>query len=408
MLGRDAIIEEAGRCVKCAYCLPYCPTYRLLAEESDSPRGRIELIRRVAEGDLAPASAAVHLDRCLGCRACERHCPSQVNYAALLAAARNAQRDARPALQQLPAGIFQAALARLPYSPLAARATKVWPWLRPLVQKLLPRYSRLLGKPLTGHHWQEIYPAARPNGRRVALFTGCVARLTEGDVINAGIQLLNRLGYEVAIPQQQGCCGAMARHAGDSRTEQAQCQANRQAFAASGAEAVLYFASGCGIQLQESDPASRQESSQPPALPSREICDFLVADPGLAQLPLRPLKARAALHTPCTHKLLPGRDAPRQLLARIPEIDLHPLAEDGLCCGGAGLYLLTQPALSDRLAENKCQQIQADGAELLLTTNTGCAIQLETSLARVGPRILHPLLLLAQQLDHSPSSGATP
>ncbi len=392
MLGGEEIIREAERCVKCAYCLPHCPTYRLLERETDSPRGRIELIRRVAEGGLAPTEAARYLDPCLSCRACERCCPSKVDYGALIAAARVRQRDALSPGRRLAADQLRRLLAKLPYSPLAPWLSRIgWPLAKGLAASAAPRHARLFRRPPRPGVWRNRYPAKQPNGARVALFTGCVARLSEGETVSAAITVLNHLGYEVLIPDKQSCCGAMDRHAGDSEAEARLGQNNRRVFSLPDTEAMLFLASGCGQQLLESAP--------PLTIPVREVCDFVVASTHFKQLAPRPLKARAALHTPCSHRNLPEADAPLRMLTAIPRLETRPLDEDGLCCGGAGLYLLTQPTLSDRLAENKRRQMIDDGADLLLTTNTGCALQLSGSLADGAPRVVHPIVLLAEQLD---------
>lgn len=391
---RQQVLEQAGRCVRCAYCLPHCPTYRLLQSEADSPRGRIALARRLAATGSGENSLSAPLERCLGCGACEAACPSGVGYRALLHGARALLAAEQPPLRRGWRQLRLLALSAAPYHPLlVALLRRSWPLLRHLLRRLQPPLAALAPPRLTPLPSLPA-PDAAATGARVALFTGCLARLVDGAALTAAVRLLTALGCQVAMPAQQRCCGAMHAHSGE-RTSTLQA-ANREAFA--GFDALLYLASGCGSELQ----------SQKLGLPVVEISDYLSRHPKLAQLPLRPLAQRIRLHTPCSQKAPFGDpQAPWRLLAQIPQLELLALEESDHCCGGAGLYLLEQPHLAARLVAAPRAAIQRDPPAAVVTSNLGCALHLRAALAPLGVPVLHPVELLAQQLI-GPEDGFSP
>ncbi|RMG36454.1 MAG: 4Fe-4S dicluster domain-containing protein, partial [Gammaproteobacteria bacterium] len=214
LISLENALAEADRCVKCGLCLPHCPTYRLYADESESPRGRIALAEALLRGQLEPDAALQgHLDRCLLCRACEVHCPSGVRYAAILD-------SARAQLQENAPGVAVTA----PDSPLMTAAARLartlrLPGLRGRLARALPIEDQA---PAPGTY----PPADAPRGR-IGLLIGCVTRTQQPGALQAAIRLLNALGYEVVIPDAQECCGALAAHQGDLATAQRQIEANR-------------------------------------------------------------------------------------------------------------------------------------------------------------------------------------
>lgn len=405
-----ARVEEArllaltDQCVMCGLCLPYCPTYRVDAIEAESPRGRIALARALALGTLAPTPATLlHLDQCLGCLACQKVCPSLVQYEAILVHTRAALAPARPAPPRDMDTAFRSvlrnpmrltALARLGAAMHAGR------WL-PLLGHLLPRASIWRRLALTQPRVPRArrWPAAPPNRHpraRVALFRGCVASVYDRDTAAAGTYLLEALGYEVVEPTPACCCGALPRHAGDLANAQAEAARTRNALQATGASVVLVSATGCfGDMRGEVLPGGSPRVA--------DIHAFLAADERFATLRFKPLARRAALHLPCTQVNVVGEvDAIRTLLARIPELTVLTLPQQPRCCGAAGSYYIEHPAIADQLRDEQLDQARTLAPDLMLTTNIGCRLHLGNGLRQRDASIpvLHPLALLAQQLDN--------
>ena len=381
---------DVDRCVKCGLCLPDCPTYRLSGSENESPRGRVALIEGVLQGGLDPADDAVrrHLDSCLLCRSCERGCPSGVPYGRILDEARAAWLPrARPAWY-----------TRLVEHPTALRAAtlgaKMVPrWVtRPAAPfyrlHLLARALHAESPPAPGH-----YPAERSPARgRVGLFLGCATRAQQGSALQAAVFLLNRLGFDVIVPSRATCCGALAAHRGDREHAERLAEQNRNAYG-EGLDAVISVASGCGIHLDACTPGLRA--------PHRDVCRFLIESGGLSSDHLAPRAQRAALHTPCSvANVYRGGPWAFDLLTMVPGLSVTRIGGDGGCCGAAGDYLMRHPATAERLRQPLLDQALDDGADVVLTSNVGCAMHLAAGLLerRSQMEVLHPVELLARQL----------
>jgi glycolate oxidase iron-sulfur subunit len=231
-------------------------------------------------------------------------------------------------------------------------------------------------------------PAARG---RVGLFAGCATSVQQGGALQDALSLLRAIGFAVEIPADAGCCGALAIHHGDRPEAQRLAARNRAAFD-SGLDAVVSIASGCGVQLDD----------YAPALPARhlDICRFLAESDALDAVHFRPLPARVLLHTPCTvENVYRGARWARDLLSRIPAIEILDAAEAGQCCGSAGDYMLRHPETAARLRRPIVDQAKASGATILATSNVGCALHIAEGLgAEAGVEVLHPVQLLARQL----------
>lgn len=400
----DTLLELADRCVMCGLCLPHCPTYRLLRNEADSPRGRIALMQAVATGKLeADNELCRHLDRCLACRACERMCPSKVEYGRLIDTTRD--RLDRPAGKALDS-LLQAVADK---QKLQRGATALRGYQRSGLQWLARKSGLLKGLDLGALEallpaipdavkLNAHYPASAPARGAVGLFVGCIGSVMEGELQLATIRLLNVLGYDVHIPAGQGCCGSLHQHNGERGGAAALAQANSAAFAGLELEAVISTASGCAAQLFEY-PALYDETL---GAPLYEVCDFLQQYWPEDGPPLKHQPLRAVLHLPCTQRnVLRRPDAAAELLARIPDLELEPLAGNDLCCGAAGSYMLTQPELAAELRQVKLDALQRQQPALLLSNNTGCAMHLANGMRAQGIEleVLHPVLLLARSLD---------
>jgi glycolate oxidase iron-sulfur subunit len=395
-------VAGADQCVKCGMCLPHCPTYRITLNEAESPRGRIALMQGLASGQLEASPALQgHLDRCLTCRACEVVCPADVPYGTLIDSAREllAQRDPS---RNRSARLMGAVMTRAPLR--FAAALLLWLYQRLGLQRLV-RATRLLGRGdlarleslLPPIHLPRLPATRARGGEPVALFANCTSPLVEPHALDAAVLLLEQLGCEVRVPAGQGCCGAIHQHAGLPGAARACAQRNLRVFA--GPEPVLGIASGCTAQLVEYDllagPAAKDFAAR-----THDLHRWLAAHPRLAALRFAPLAARVLLHTPCTlRNVVKGEGAVRALLERIPGLQVESL-ETG-CCGAAGSYFLTQPALADALAQARVEQVRARQPDLVLSSNHGCAIHLGAALRRAGVTVpvWHPLRLLAQQLS---------
>ena len=274
-----SLLAEANHCVACGLCLPHCPTYRITLSEADSPRGRIALISGVASGRI-PMNArfALHMDRCLTCRACEAVCPNHVAYGQLVDGARAIMMQSSSVIPGQSAGIQKSGLRILAEKEFIAKPARL-DVLRPFLRlyqssglQALVRKSGVLGKTKlavleaqlphigtpcstfneTTESWQAIYPASGNSRGEVALFLGCVARLADVVTLNSTIFVLNRLGYTVHVPSAQTCCGALHQHDGDMQTSVHLAQENVAAFNGLNLHAIISTASGCGAQLVES------------------------------------------------------------------------------------------------------------------------------------------------------------
>ncbi|MBX7215242.1 MAG: 4Fe-4S dicluster domain-containing protein [Thermoflexales bacterium] len=403
-------------CVHCGLCLPSCPTYRETLLEMASPRGRIYLMRGVSDGAISLASD-VFVDQmglCLNCRACEAVCPSGVKYGGILEASRvqvqrlRAEGAAGTAGPRMGArerlvrgfvfgrlfrdmGLFRAFSGLLRFyqrSGLQALARKLGV-LKLLgmaeMEHMLPRMSARFVVPRGQAH-----PAPAARQYRVAMLSGCVMATAFADVHGATVRVLQRNGCEVVFPAGQGCCGALHTHGGDLDGGRALARANIAAFEAAGLDtldAIVINAAGCGSTLKEyghllADDPAWAARAMAFADKVRDVHEFLASIP-LNTRDLRPLPRTVTFQEPC-HLAHAQRITaqPRKLLAAIPQLKVLEMAESALCCGSAGVYNITQPEMAGRLGARKVDNALATGAEIVVTANPGCAIQLETELGR--------------------------
>ena len=371
--------EAAGllrACVHCGFCQATCPTYQLLGDELDSPRGRIHLIKQVLEGDLPTARTQLHLDRCLTCRACETACPSGVQYGRLLEIGRQVviERQPRPWVQRVLRRVLAAWLTGPLFAPSVAMGRVLRPLLpRALAVSLPPRLAAG-AVPNTGQHI-----------RTVLLLGGCVQPALAPRITAATVRVLHSLNIRTVTPPQAGCCGAIHQHLDAPAAAQADARRNIDAWwphVQAGVEAIIVNTSGCGTQLRDygvllrDDPRYAARAARISAL-VRDVSELVA--PHVAVLRERvPALAgqRVACHSPCSlqHAQRLG-GVVEQLLTGLGVV-LVPVAEPALCCGAAGTYHLLQPALSQSLRERKLAALTQGQPQRIVSANLGCLLQL--------------------------------
>ena len=409
-LAAPATLDDIRSCVHCGICLPACPTYRALGEEMDSPRGRVYLMRAVAEGRLDVTETYTHhLDLCLGCRACETACPAGVPFGSLLETARaEIERGGRRPLRRrlLEAFIFGV----FPHPHRLAivlgllRRYRRW-GLQALVRRsgLLRRIPPLAAMdallhdiPRTDGAPPEFLAARGRALGRVALLTGCVQRHLFADVNHDTMRLLALAGWDVVAPREQGCCGALELHGGRLDAFRARARA-LAATLPSDVDWIVTNAAGCGSALRDYGHWVDEDATRRVAARSRDVTELLVE----ADLPLGSLPLTVTYHDPC--HLAHGqrvRTAPRALLGRIPDLTVVPLADSDLCCGSAGVYNVLEPEMADRLLALKIARIVETGARTVVTGNPGCLMQIARGARARGLdlELVHPVTLLARAM----------
>lgn len=408
----EAILPGAERCVACGLCLPVCPTYRLTRDEAESPRGRIALMRALAQSSLPPsATLQQHLQHCLVCRACEKACPSYVPYGQIIDATRalattreSSAHASTPTIRFLdwligdPDRLFR--IGKLLYYYQRSGIQRLLRVIGSLRLIRTDKLDALLPSLATPKKLHSFYPARGIRKGRVSLFIGCIAQITDLKTHEAAIQLLNTLGYDVRVPAQQTCCGALHLHAGNAEPAKRLMHRNLDAFG-DGTETVLTTTSGCGALLREYGIHLKTSAAATFGAHIMDISEFLLhAD--WSKVSFRPFPRRIAVHDPCSlTNTLRQEKAPYALLNMIPGAEIIPLAENNFCCGGAGAYPLTQPEMAERLRTNKVQQLQHAKPDILVTSNIGCALHLAAGIreAKLDIEVVHPVVLLEKQLQ---------
>lgn len=395
------MIDAIDACVHCGFCLPACPTYQVLEQEADSPRGRIVLMKEVLEGSMELEVASPHLDACLGCLACVTACPSGVEYGDLITSFRmTTESERRRPVAQTAAR--QLALGTIP-NPNRFRAAARLGSVGKVFGRLLPdEFQAMLGllpdrlpaaQPLQPH-----YAAVGEVRGRVALLAGCAQQVLMPAINLATIHVLTRNGFEVVVPPAQGCCGALAAHAGDGKRARNAARNNLQAFPAD-VDAVITNAAGCGSGLKDYALWLRGEPEEEAARDLGERSMDVTAF--LARLKLRPPEnlaaepVRVAWHDACHLAHGQGITAePRQIISALPGVTLVELEDNINCCGSAGIYNIEQPEIAARLGSLKAESIQRAAPDVVLSSNIGCLTQLQAH-AAPGTRVMHIMQFLA-------------
>jgi glycolate oxidase iron-sulfur subunit len=409
-------MEKILDCVHCGFCLPTCPTYVVLGNEMDSPRGRIYLMRSAVEGRVSISENFVkHMNLCLVCRACETACPSGVEYGHLIEAARG--QVERQYTYGLTDRIFRRfilrtftdrRLLRLLLAPLRAyqrlgaqRLVRASGLL-----KLLGRWGAMeafmptMPDAALGHDFPEVTPPLGQRRGRVALLLGCAQHAFFPGVNQATARVLANNGFEVVAPKGQGCCGSLFVHEGEREHGKALARKTIDVFEATGADFVAINAAGCGSVMKEYGELLKGDAryADRAATFARKVRDVseILADSGLAG-PLHPVKLRVAYHDAC--HLAHGqrvRSQPRSLLAAIPGLTLVSLQEADFCCGSAGVYNLLHPEVAREFLNRKLDRLAETGADVVVAGNPGCLLQIAAGLRErsMPMRAAHTIELL--------------
>jgi glycolate oxidase iron-sulfur subunit len=396
-------------CVHCGFCLQSCPTYLTLEDENDSPRGRVLLMRSALEGSLALDDSALqtHIDRCLGCRACETACPSGVPYGHLLEATRATMAETKRLPFVARAILWVFARPRLLVAAIAVsramRATRIPAALSRVPGRIGFAMAMLAS---TRRNGDSRHYTPRGDGARgsVALLLGCVMEGLLNDTNRATERALVVNGYRIVNAPGQRCCGALHAHAGDLDAARELARANIAAFERSNAEYICVNAAGCGAMMKEykhllandRDWSGRAEQC---SVRVRDVSELLVAAGPLAG---GPVPVRVTYDAPC-HLLHAQRVAapPLTVLGAIPQLELVPLEGAEHCCGAAGIYNLVEPETSNAVLAPKLRNIAATQATLVATGNAGCLMQIGAGLRRASAsaRVVHPVDLLDRSYE---------
>ena len=371
----DAILRK---CVHCGFCTATCPTYQLLGDELDGPRGRIYLIKQVLEGKPATEKTQLHLDRCLTCRNCETTCPSGVNYGRLIDIGRDVvdQQVQRPFAQQL---VRTALKEALPRPQLFGTAMKLGQAVRPLLPEVLRNKvpeARDAG----------VWPT-RSHARKILLLDGCVQPAMSPSINAATARVLDKLGIQLQVAPKAGCCGAIRYHLNDQAGGLDDMRRNVDAwwpYVVAGAEAIVMTASGCGVTVKEyghllhDDPLYAEKAKRISEL-TKDLSEIMPAfEAELAKQLTGKISKRVAYHPPCTLQHGQQIRGKVESVLRTCGIDVSLCADSHLCCGSAGTYSVTQPELSYKLRDNKIKNLEATSPEVIVSANIGCLTHLQS------------------------------
>jgi glycolate oxidase iron-sulfur subunit len=389
----DAILRA---CVHCGFCTATCPTYQLLGDELDGPRGRIYLIKQVLEGAPVTRKTQLHLDRCLTCRNCETTCPSGVKYSRLVDIGRKVveQRVARPLGERIKRKVLKEGVTRKAVFGAALRAGQVFrPLLSPALQDKIPRRQ-------PSGNWP-----AREHARKMLLLDGCAQPAMAPNINAATARVLDALGVQLVVAARAGCCGALRHHMNDHEAALDDMRRNIDAwwpYVQQGAEAIVMTASGCGATVKEyghllAHDAAYADKAQRIAALTRDLSEIMPEfEDALRHRASAATAGRVAYHPPCT--LQHGQQIRGKVegVLRAAGVDVVLCADSHLCCGSAGSYSLLQPELSLQLRDRKLANLADTGAQTIVSANVGCTTHLQSG---TDTPVLHWIELIDRALN---------
>ncbi len=400
--------EDMYKCVHCGFCLQACPTYLETGLETESPRGRIALMKAVNEGRIGITPDVYrHWDLCIQCRACEVACPSGVPYGNLIEATMSeVDQQRKKGLLARVAGnlVLNSILPKQGRLELVANVLRLYQssGLQSAVRKtkilstLAPGLAEMeMSSPTVSKQRfrarGQVYPAQGEVRARVAILSGCVMPLMHGSEMDAAMRVLTRNGCEVEVTKGQGCCGAIHSHVGDLERARALARKNIDAFEARGVDAVIVASAGCGARMKEyghlleNDPGYAERASRFSET-VKDIHEYLVDLPFTP--PTAKLDRRVTYQDSC-HLANAQRitDAPRTILTSIPGVELVEMERSDVCCGAGGTYTITEREFSLRVLDSKMRNVGRTNADVLATANPGCVLQLQYGTQRYGPPV---------------------
>ncbi len=410
-------IPDAAECMRCGLCISLCPTYKLFQIEAETPRSRVRTIDKIINGNTVVSGEELkHLNNCTQCRACETICPSKMDYGHLFDRARE-QRFLAGASERRANLLSAIGFKLIEHKALLNAATILVRLYQKTGLQFLLRKTGLLRvlkldraealmpeadiSNLAGR-----YPTDKQHRGNVALFTGCISDHFDRKTLLASVKLLNIIGFDVLVPKQQTCCGAIHQHQGKIDAADNMATLNTSVFNLLDIEAIIYTASGCGLMLNEYGQENGEEGSDLKKFSHSlfDITEFLNLHwPDDISLKECHAKVRkVAVHEPCSQRnVKPALGNRHQhvytLLEKIPEITVIPLPDNQICCGAGGVHMLTHPEIADPLRNTKLAHFEQSQADLLVSTNIGCALHLNAGSAQ--NKVIHPVVLLAELLS---------
>jgi len=384
-------LSAADQCVMCGMCQPHCPTYQIAQIESESPRGRLSMILGLSQQQLSLNESVIqHLSHCTSCGACEAMCPSRVSYLQLI----DQSKSLFPQKSLILKGLL--ALVRTPgrYRSLSflLKNKVIGNLLRwfGLLDNSSKQLQAIANQQSSQQAINDYYPAIGDLKGNVALFTGCITQLFDKTTLLDTILLLTHCGYNVHIPQQQVCCGAMHQHNGELETAATLIAQNQHVFQSKTIDSVIFTSTGCGAQL----------NSHLDNIDVYDIMQFINKNNLLEQLTLDSIPAQALIHEPCSQRNLLKLADITPLISLIPELECSALVENQFCCGAGGINMLTVPESANQLRAKKTEHIQNQSADFVVTTNYGCALHLAAGTGNLShdkqTEFCHPVSLLVR------------
>ena len=408
-------IPEATDCMRCGMCLSTCPTNKLFKTEAETPRNRLRTIDKIINGGAAVSSEQLtHLNNCTQCRACETLCPSKMQYGHLFDLARKKRfQEGAPERRGNLLGTLGFKL--IEHKPLLYAATVLLRLYQKTGLQFLFRKTGLLRAfkldkaeslmpEADTSNLAVRYPTDKQCRGNVALFTGCISDHFDRKTLLASITLLNAIGYDVLVPKEQTCCGAIHLHQGNTTIAGKMAAINIDVFNSLQIEAIIYTASGCGLMLNEYEQENGDNAGEMKSFNRglHDITEFLNLH-WPDDIRLKDFDSKTvAVHEPCSQRIAAhGHGKQHQhvyeLLEKIPGLTVIPLPENQICCGAGGVHMLTHPEIADPLRNEKLAYFDQSNAVLLVSTNIGCALHLNTGQAL--NKVIHPVVLLAGQLS---------
>lgn len=409
-------IPDATECMRCGLCISVCPTYKLFQIEAETPRNRIRAIDKIINGNTSVSGEELqHLNNCTQCRACETICPSKMAYGHLFDLAREKLFQAE-ALERRSNLLAAIGFKLIEHKALLYATTVIIRLYQKTGLQFLLRKTgllRLIKLDKTESLMPEAeisnlaqrYPTDKLHRGNVALFTGCISNHFDRKTLLATIKLLNVIGFDVLVPKEQTCCGAIHRHQGQIAIADKMAALNTVVFNSLDVEAIIYTASGCGLMLNEYEQENGEEGSDLNKFGNRlfDITEFLNLHwpDNLSLKHGHSIEKKVAVHEPCSQRNAKPELGNRHqhvyaLLEKIPEITVIPLPENQICCGAGGVHMLTHPEIAEPLRKGKLAHFEQSQADLLVSTNIGCALHLNAGSAR--NKVVHPVVLLADLL----------